>query len=119
MCLALGYEHPDVLLDVLSAKQIQEWEAFDRVQPIGGKRLDFYFAFLMTSIHNLAISVHGKKGAKQFEFEDFIPNWVGTKEEPKVMSSGEMKQWWKGFAKKHNERVRERQKQNLKPKKEK
>jgi hypothetical protein len=96
LCLALGYSHPDELQQNLTAKQLTEWEAFDRVQPIGGKRMDFYFSFLLMSIHNLAIGIHGKKGAKQFTFEDFLPNWTGklVEEENEVMGTDEIKNFF-------------------------
>ena len=93
LCLALGYPHPDQLQQVMTAKQLVEWEAFDRVQPIGGKRMDFYFSYFLMSIYNLAISIHGKKGAKLLEFKDFVPNWVGdiADEEKEIMSAEQIK----------------------------
>lgn len=106
-----------MLLDELTQKQMMEWEAFDRVQPIGGKRWDFYFAQLLMNINNLAISIHGKKGSKQFKLEDFIPNWTGETEKPKEMSGTDIKQWFKAFAKGHNKKVREKKRQQEKPKK--
>lgn len=109
MCLALGYTHPDELLDAMTAEQMDEWEAFNRIQPIGGQRLDFYFAYLMTSIHNLAISIHAKKGTKHFELEDFLPNWAGVEKEQQVMSNDEMKAFWTAFAEQHNRTAKKKE----------
>jgi len=103
--LALGYPHPDYLLADLDSRQMAEWEAYNRLQPIGAKRLDFYFAYAMMQMTNLTISVYGKKGARQTKFDDFYPNWTGEKEE-KVMSVEEQKAFWKAFAERHNKRVR-------------
>jgi hypothetical protein len=109
--LALGYEHPDFLLNVLTAQQISEWEAFNRIQPIGSERYDFYFAQLMTTFHNIAVGFSGSKTAKQFEMKDFIPNWTGIEEEPEVMSPEEIKQFWITFAENHNKKVLEDEEQ--------
>jgi hypothetical protein len=103
----LGYEHPDALLEVLSAKQITEWEAFNRIQPIGSRRFDYYFAYLMTTLHNIAIGFSGDKHAKHFKFEDFVPDWAGIKEDTSEMSPEEIKQFWIAFAEEHNKKVLE------------
>jgi hypothetical protein len=101
-----------MLLDVLTAEQLFEWEAYNRLQPISRERWDFYFAYILMTINNLTIAVHGKKGAKQFKFEDFYPKWAGdfAKAEPEAMSVQDMKEFWKSFAATHNKQV----KRNLK-----
>jgi len=91
-----------------------EWEAYDKVQPIGAKRNDFYFAYAMMSLYNLMISAHGKKGSKQTKFEDFYPNWTGEKEEPQPMSTEQMKELLTAFATQHNKNVRRENKRNSK-----
>lgn len=88
---------------------MQEWEAFNRIQPIGRQRDDFYFAYLMASIHNIAIAIHAKKGTKQFEIKEFLPNWLGEQEQKEAMTVDQMKQFWKDFAEKHNKTVRKNQ----------
>lgn len=115
--MALGYAHPDYLLEDLSAEQVTEWEAFNRIQPIGAKRMDFYFSYLMTAIHNIAVGFSGSKDAKQFKMEDFVPNWTGIEkeEESDVMSAEEMKDFWKSFADVHNKQVDKEQKQAITP----
>ena len=68
------------------------------VQPIGGKGVDFYFAYTMMTLHNLAVSIHGKSGAKQFKLEDFIPKWAGAEEtQENVMSADDIKSFFVNF----------------------
>jgi hypothetical protein len=55
--------------------QLSEWEAYDRLDPIGTWRDDFRMAYLSSLITNLTISVHGKKGAKTTNPIDFLPDW--------------------------------------------
>lgn len=99
----MGYSHPDELLNNLTASQITEWEAFNRIQPIGHRRLDVYFSHFMTSLHNIALGFSGTKNAKQFKVEDFVPNWTGIEEEPDVMSAEQIKQFFAAFNKKVQE----------------
>jgi hypothetical protein len=67
--------------------QLSEWEAYDRIDPIGTWREDFRMAYLCSLVTNLVISVHGKKGAKTTNVIDFMPEW-GKHEEDKVIESG-------------------------------
>lgn len=60
---------------MLTSRQISEWEAYDRIDPVGEWREDFRMAFLSSLITNLAISIHGKKGTKQTTLMDFMPKW--------------------------------------------
>jgi hypothetical protein len=76
----------------LSLKQIQEWEAYDKLDPIGTWREDFRMAYLSSTITNLAISVHGKKGAKLTNTIDFMPDWMrDVNAEAEKQSPEEMK----------------------------
>jgi hypothetical protein len=113
----LGYPHPDVLIDNLSAKQISEWEAFNRIQPIGQRRLDVYFSFMMTTLHNIVIGFSGSKTAKQFKVEDFVPNWTGLTEKPDevVMTEEKMKEVLLAFAQTHNQQVTRNQTRDSTP----
>jgi hypothetical protein len=65
-------------LDQLTLTQLQEWEAYDRLDPIGSWREDFRMAFLASLITNLTISTHGKPNAKQTTLEEFMPDWDVT-----------------------------------------
>ncbi len=80
-------------MDHLNSVQLSEWEAYDRLDPIGTWREDFRMAYLSSLITNLTISVHGKKNAKQTNIMDFMPKWdlSGDTKEVKVQSLDEMK----------------------------
>ena len=112
--MALGFTHPDQLLEELTGEQILEWEAFNRIQPIGARRFDFYHTYLMMSLHNIAVGFSGNKTAKQFKFEDFIPNWTGIETEPEVMAAEDIKRFFVEFAETHNKEVLKKQEQERK-----
>jgi hypothetical protein len=85
---------------------LSEWEAYDRIDPIGTWREDFRMAYLSSLVTNLVISVHGKKGAKTTSPMDFMPDWGDEKsKEPKKQSVEEMKEILLGIAKMQNKRV--------------
>ena len=86
--------HPDFLLDSLTAQQLSEWEASDRLEPLGEWRADYRLAFLSSTVWNIAIRLYGKKGAKMTKPKDFFIEWdrdPNEKEEPKRQSVEEMK----------------------------
>lgn len=87
-------------------KQIQEWEAYDKIDPIGTWRDDFRMAQLATVFVNMMIWAHGKKGAPQAKLIDYMPDWRGGREKvQEVQSVEEMKKFLLGFAKRHNKRI--------------
>jgi hypothetical protein len=63
-------------LDQLTSLQLSEWEAYDKLDPIGTWRDDFRMAYLSSLVTNLTISVNGKKGAKMTSPIDFLPDWA-------------------------------------------
>lgn len=85
-----------------------EWEAYDRIDPVGSWREDIRLAYLSSLITNIAISVHGKKSSKFTKVKDFMLIW--DEEERKASQSGqsteEMKSMLLSFAETHNEGVR-------------
>jgi len=89
----------------LTLNQLIEWEAYDRLDPIGTWRDDFRIAALDTIVTNLAIDIHGKKGSKHKEISDFMPDWSGEGKVKKMQSVEEMKEFLLGFAKKQNKRI--------------
>ena len=93
-------------MDHLSSFQISEWEAFDRVDPIGSWREDFRMAFTAAVLTNLTIAVNGKKGAKLSSPIDFMPKWDsdGVKE-IKRQTPEEMKEILTAIAKDHNKLI--------------
>jgi len=75
----------------LTLKQLQEWEAMDRIDPIGSWRDDFRMSILASTVTNLAIGIHGKKDTKPSTPAEFMPDWVGEPVEVKKQSPQEMK----------------------------
>jgi len=62
-------------LDELTSEQLSEWEAMDRIDPIGSWRDDFRMSYIASLITNLFIRTHGRRGAKLTEVKDFILDW--------------------------------------------
>ena len=94
------------MLEVLTSKQLSEWEAYDRLDPIGNWRDDFRLAYLSSLLTNLTISVHGKKGAQSTNPMDFMLDWDLSKvKEPKRQSVEEMKAVLRGIADHQNRKV--------------
>jgi len=93
------------LLDNLTSNQISEWEAYDRLDPIGEWRGDFQLAYISSLITNVAISVHGKKGAKLTQPQDFMLEWGKEKEEVQKQSTDQIKEFMMSFAKEQNKKV--------------
>ena len=81
----------------MTSEQLAEWEAYNRLEPIGDERIEFSLAMISSVITNIAIAALGKPGAKQTTPLDFLPKWDGVGEgkgsgkEPKKQSVEEMK----------------------------
>ena len=71
------------MLDELSSTQISEWQAYDRLDPIGTWREDFRMAYLSMIITNLVRAIHGKEETKIAIPLDFMPDWGKGEEEVK------------------------------------
>lgn len=101
------------MLDELNSYQISEWEAFNSIDPIGDKRSDLRMAILATTIFNLAVDIHAKKGTKHREITDYIPKW-GIDEDDEVVkqSVDDMKNVLLSFAKSHNTRLKKSRPRN-------
>jgi len=67
-------------LDQLTSSQLSEWEAYDKIDPVGTWRDDFRMAYLSSIVTNLVLSVHGKPGVKSKAPIDFMPDWDEDKE---------------------------------------
>lgn len=100
--------HPDVLLDQLTSRQISEWEAYDRIDPIGASRDDLRFGSLQALMWNIVSHLYTKKGhtPKTMTAVDFMPDWTGDLKELKVQSVEEMKQTLLAIARQQNKKVR-------------
>lgn len=92
----------------MTLAQIQEWEAYDRLDPVGSWREDIRLAYLSSLVTNLVISVHGKRNSKLTKVEDFMLIW--DEEARKLKQSGqsteEMKDILLSFASTHNEGIK-------------
>lgn len=94
-------------MDELSAAQLSEWEAYDKLDPIGSWRDDYRMAVLDALIVNIVSRLYSKKGrsSKEVTPMDFMPNWSGEKKEVRKQSMEEMKQALLSFAKTVNKRI--------------
>ena len=70
-------------MDQLTSVQLSEWEAYDRLDPIGTWRDDFRTALLASIVTNVAMGMAGVKG-KMTKPLDFMPNWNGEEVETAV-----------------------------------
>jgi hypothetical protein len=98
-------------LDQLTSKQISEWEAYDRIDPIGSWRDDFRIAKLESLLVNIVQQLYTdtKKGKKPEVTSplDFMVDWDGSKDkEPKKQSVEEMKQILLSIASAQNKKVK-------------
>ena len=97
--------HPDYLLDKLSSVQLSEWEAYDRLDPVGAVRDDYWMTYLLSLMTNLTIQVNSKPGAKLTTADDFQPPWKEDAKVEKKQSVEEMKQRLLSIAATQNARV--------------
>lgn len=102
-------------MDQLTSEQLSEWEAFDRLDPIGKWRDEFNFAVLDSLIVNIVSRLYAKKGHTPREVSptEFMPNWSGEKKIAKRQSVEEMKQALLSIAKSVNKKL---EKTPIKPK---
>ena len=87
---------------MLTASQLAEWEAYDRLEPIGGYRQDYMMGSVIKMILELAQAVYGRKGRTMSCTPwDFVP-WRPDAERVQVkrQSVEEMKQVLQMLAKK-------------------
>jgi hypothetical protein len=95
-------------LDKLTLKQLQEWEAYDVLDPIGTWRDDFRMAKVIAVMQNIVIGLYSKKGSKPklVSAYDEMPKWD---EEPVEVVQKQpwetMKEFLLGFAKRHNKQI--------------
>jgi hypothetical protein len=64
---------------VLTAEQLAEWEAYDKIDPIGMWRIEYNVANLCANMINIANAIYTKKGHKPKISSpvDFMPDWAG------------------------------------------
>lgn len=76
------------MLDQLTSAQLSEWEAYDRIDPVGTWRGDFQTAQILTLLTNMYNALHTKE-TKKVDVMEFMPNWTGEREEEKQQSLSE------------------------------
>jgi hypothetical protein len=76
-------------LDKLTAYELAEWEAYDRIDPIGTWRDDFRGAKLESLILNIVNQLYAKKGSKPIVTTalEFMPDWTGDRVDEKEKST--------------------------------
>ena len=98
-------------MDLLTSRQISEWEAYDKIDPIGKWRDDYQFAQLESLLVNIITHLfHDPKKGKPVDTTplDFMVDWTGEGKysEPKKQSVEQMKQVMMDIATNQNKRVR-------------
>lgn len=99
------------MLRQLSAHQIAEWEAYNRLDPIGEERDDFRIAHLMSLIFNIHLQENSKKQLSEKDLKtalDFMVEWddeIRNKKKAKKQSWQEMKEILLTIAKTQNKNV--------------
>ena len=78
----------------ITSAQLSEWEAYDKIDPIGSWREDYRIAVLDALIVNIVSKLYAKKGSTPKEVlpTDFMPNWTGEKRIERKQSVSDMKQ---------------------------
>lgn len=99
---------------MLTLEQLLEWEAYDKLDPVGTWRDDFRMAYLASLIQNIVLSLYPKKGVKPqlTTPTDFMPIWDEElrkiKSTPKKQSVEEMKSLLLALAKSQNKKFTSR-----------
>ena len=91
----------------MTSSQISEWEAYDKIDPIGTWRDDFRIAKLEALIQNIVNALYARKGEKPKLVSpiDEMPDWTGDRKVEKNQSVEEMKQILLGIASAQNKKV--------------
>lgn len=100
------------MLDVLTSYQLSEWEAYDRLDPIGEDRADFRIARLISVVENIARTVWGEEGVEMTIPADYMPEWDKEDEDDieskKRQTVEEMKQVMLSITDRQNREVKRR-----------
>ena len=95
-------------MDLLTSRQISEWEAYDKIDPIGTWRDDFRLAKIESLITNIVQQLYAKKGhtPKLTNPLDFMIDWAGERKPVVKQQSVEaMKQALRSIANSQNKKV--------------
>jgi len=78
LALALGYRHPNDLLDRLTCAEWCEWLAFFSLEPFGDERADLRAGIVASTISNRLRS----KGEKALQPHEFMPYYTAPQQTP-------------------------------------
>jgi hypothetical protein len=80
-------------LDQITSAELSEWEAYDRLDPIGSRGDNMRMAIIASQMVNSFRAAYGKEGIEMTTPEDYIPRFAEEDEEPEVkkQSVDEMK----------------------------
>jgi len=96
-------------LDNLTSRQLSEWEAYDKIDPIGSWRDDFRIAKLESLLTNIVQQLYAKKGSAPTITTplDFMPDWSGERADikPEKSLADEIKQVFSGIASNKEKKV--------------
>jgi hypothetical protein len=73
-------------------RQFQRWQAFDEVEPIGGVRLDYNTASIVSTLVNLRRNT--EKHPEPFHLVDFLLKWGGEKKDAPVETPKPTQKTW-------------------------
>ena len=85
--MALGVPHPDYLLEMLTAKQLREWEIVYSIEPFGEEPKYVRSGIIASTLINLKL----KKETKKTTPFDFMPALYTGKKSGGKQSMEEMK----------------------------
>jgi hypothetical protein len=74
LALAMGRLDVDALAAELSSDQLNEWMAYDRIEPFGGDRADIHAALIQ---HSQYLMQAGGKG--KLKVSDFMPRFGASR----------------------------------------
>jgi hypothetical protein len=70
LAVALGMSIAQAQAEI-SPDEFRSWVAFDRIEPLGGRRADIHAGIIASVVANC----NRAKNGKAFKPEDFIPKW--------------------------------------------
>ena len=63
-------------MDQITSAELSEWEAYDRIDPIGEWRQDFRMAIMASLVTNSFRAAYGKEGIEMSTPEEFMPKYL-------------------------------------------
>lgn len=98
-------------MEELTSKQISEWQAYDKIDPIGTWREDLRFAKIMSFLENIVNALYGdiNSSNKKSVPLDFMPKWDvedGETVDTNKVNPEDLANALKSWARSHNRRIR-------------